>query len=186
MELYDKIIRIIDYNVIFSLVPMILILFLIEKVFKNKYPTQNALAIVKWIIISYTITTLTHFLVGISLYPDDYAFTNRATGPYKLYYWIMLFCSILLPFSLFLKKLATKFWYVALVAFGIKIGAYFELYVITVTSIHRDFLPDRFTTPIFTWIYNIGIVILQALIIVVIILAILRITVRRDSETSSE
>ncbi len=185
MDLYDRIIRIIDYNLIFCLIPMIVILYLIHITLKNRYQTLKALTVIKWVIIIYTIITVLHFIVGISFFPDKYAFTNRATGPYKLFYWLMFFSSSILPFTLFIKKLAHKFWYVLLVAFGIKIGVYFERYIIIITSIHRDYLPDRFPSPINIWTYSIAVITLQAFILIVILLAILKF-IDRDSSLRSE
>lgn len=176
MELYDKVVRIIDYNIIYCLIPMIIILFLIEKVFKNKYPTQRTLSVIKWIILLYAIMNSIHFISGIVFYNNEYAFTNRVKGPYKLFYWIMLFSATIFPLTLLIKRLAIKFWYILLVAFAMKIGAYFELYVITVTSIHRDYLPNKFPSPVLYWGYSMSTIIIQALILVIFIIGILKLT----------
>ena len=64
--------------------------------------------------------------------PDEYAFMNRATGPNAIAYWIMFLSALILPLTLFVKKLATIFWYVLLVAFAMKIGMYLERFVIIV------------------------------------------------------
>ncbi len=79
---------------------------------------------------------------------DEYAFINRATGPYAWAYWIMFLSALILPLTLFIKKIASKYWYVLLVAFGIKSGMYLERFVIIVTSFHRDYLPINLKTTI--------------------------------------
>lgn len=142
MELYDSFIHMVDVNIICCLPPIILFLILTEYFFKNKYATKGALKIVRWIIIIYTIITLLHFLIGMSLFSQEFAFNKRATGPYKIAYWVMFFSASILPFSLFEKKIATKFWYVLLVSFLMKVGVYFERFVIITTSMHRDYAPD--------------------------------------------
>ena len=59
----------------------------------------------------------------MALNPEEYAFINRATGPYAITYWLMFLSALILPFTLLIKKLASKFWYVLLVAFAMKIAA---------------------------------------------------------------
>jgi hypothetical protein len=112
--------------------------------------------------------------------PEKYAFIERATGPYKIAYWIMFLCALIFPFTLFYKKLASKFWYVLLVAFGMKIGFYFERYVIFVTSLHRDYLPSSYKSE-FTCLPNfgIGLFFLQGFIIAILSLGIFEIIKRR-------
>ena len=114
---------------------------LVELIFKNRFETKKVLNLIRWTIIIYTIITFTFYLIGMALNPDEYAFINRATGPYAWAYWIMFFGALILPLTLLIKKLASKFWYVILVAFGMKSGMYFERFVIITTSVHRDY-PD--------------------------------------------
>ena len=142
MELYYRIIEIIDANLIHCLIPIVLTLIIINYLFKERFETRKSLSLFRWIIITYSIITWTFYLFGMFMNPEKYSFIDRATGPYKIAYWIMFLCALFFPFTLFYKKLATKFWYVLLVAFGMKIGYYFERYVIFVTSLHRDYNPS--------------------------------------------
>ena len=142
MDVYDKIIRIIDVNIIYCLFPLTLAIILIETGFKNRFQTKKIFNLIRWVIITYTLITLSYYLYGLIFLPDRYAIIQRATGPYRMVYWLMLFCSTLLPLSLIFKKLAKKRWYILLVCMFIKIGAFFEIFVITVTSFHRDYLVD--------------------------------------------
>lgn len=185
MELYDWIINIVDVNLIYCLVPIILTLILIRVLFKNRFPTKKALNLVRWIIIGYTFITLIHFIIGISIYPEDFAFTNRATGPYKFAYWFMLLCGTVLPFTLFIKKLASKFGYVLLIAFLIKVGVYFERFVIITTSLHRDYVPDsRMSSFSDLPTYGISIFFLQGFIIGVLMVGILEIIEQKKRTTT--
>ncbi|WP_405569104.1 hypothetical protein [Winogradskyella sp. Asnod2-B02-A] len=148
MELYKRIVAIFDANLIYCLIPIILTLIYVELIFKNRFETKKVLNLIRWTIIFYTIITWTFYLIGMATTenPEEYAFINRATGPYAWAYWIMFVSAIILPLTLFIKKLASKFWYVILVAFGMKSGMYFERFVIIVTSFHRDYLPGNRNT----------------------------------------
>ena len=180
MELYDKIIRIVDVNIVYCLIPMILTLLLAELFFKHKFPTKNALNLIRWFILLYTAVTLTHFLIGITLNPENFAFTERATGPYKAAYWLMFVSAAILPFTLLIKRMASKFWYVLLIAFCMKIGVYFEQFVIITTSLHRDYLPGNVIPklPHFPG-FGISALILQGIVLAVLVLALLKLLERR-------
>ncbi len=143
MELYNKIINIVDENVILCLFPLILTLIIIELVFRNKFKTKQVLNLIRWGVVVYTIISILYFIIGITFFSDEFAFINRATGPYWIIYWLMFFSSTILPFTLLIRKLGTKPWYILFIAVFMKLGVYFERFVIIVTSIHRDYLPDN-------------------------------------------
>jgi hypothetical protein len=180
MELYNKILKIVDANLIYCLIPMILTLFLIETLFKNKFPTKKALRFIGWIILSYTAITLLHFVVGIILYPDKFEYIFRTTRPYKIFYWIIFLSATITPFTLLIKKLASKLWYVLLVAFLMKTGAYFEYFVIVTTSINRDYTPENSSSDLLNlWSFGLSMIILQSILLVILILGVLKITERK-------
>jgi hypothetical protein len=87
------------------------------------------------------------------------------------HYLTSLSFSLILPFTLVIKKLWTKFSYVLIVAFLMKIGFYFERYVIIVTSLHQDYLPQK-ENFLFenSFLYGIGMIFLQGMIITIITL----------------
>ena len=180
MDLYKQIIEIVDANIIFCLLPCILTLMLIRLLFKNRFKTDKALNIIRWFIIGYYLVTTTHYIFGMIFSPEEYAFINRATGPYWWAYWFMFICAIVLPFTLLIKKLASKYLYVLLVAVLIKSGAYFERFVIIVTSIHRDYLPPTDETsnwiPTITYIFLV--IFLQGFILAVLLLGIVELIER--------
>jgi len=191
MEIYKRIIEIIDANLIFCLIPIILTLILVNLIFKNRFETKKALNLIRWIIIFYTIITWTFYLIGMATTenPEEYAFLNRANGPYAWAYWIMFVSALILPLTLFIKKLASKFWYVLLVAFGMKSGMYFERFVIIVTSLHRDYLPNNGNSEldnrnidlIDLFSFGIGMTFLQGVIITILTLGIFEIIKRKKT-----
>ncbi|MFN0188933.1 MAG: hypothetical protein ACKVQV_09545 [Bacteroidia bacterium] len=182
MEFYKRFIEIVDANLIYCLIPIILTLILVELVFKNRFETKKALNLVRWTIIIYAIITGTITILGIAIYLDDSTFVNRATGPYKIAYWTMFLSSLILPFTLLVKKLATKFWYVLFVAFCMKIGNYFERFVIITTSLHRDYLPDNGNTEFADSImYIIGMILMQGMLIAILTLGVFEMTKKKKN-----
>ncbi|WP_299315104.1 hypothetical protein [uncultured Aquimarina sp.] len=190
MEIYKRIIEIIDVNLIFCLIPIILTLIFVKLIFKNRFETKKVLNLVCLTIISYTLITWTFYLIGMvtTENPEEYALLNRATGPYAWAYWIMFLSALILPLTLLIKKLASKFWYVLLVAFGMKSGMYFERFVIIVTSFHRDYLPNNVGTEfdnrnvelIDLFSFGIGMTFLQGIIITILTLGIFEIIKRKN------
>ncbi len=192
MDIYKRIIEIIDANLIYCLVPMILTLILVELFFKNRFETKKTLNLICGTIIVYTAITWTFYLIGMAMSPNEYAFINRATGPYAFAYWIMFLSALILPFTLLIKRLASKFWYVILVAFGMKIGMYFERFVIIVISFHRDYLPyngnseleNRNIELIDIFSFGIGMIFLQGIIITILTLGMFEIIKRKKLRTT--
>ena len=72
---------------------------------------------------------------------EQFAFKNRAFGPYAWAFWTMVFCNCVAPQVLWFKKARTNLVVVFIVAFFANIGMWFERFVIIVTSLTRDFLP---------------------------------------------
>jgi len=67
---------------------------------------------------------------------------NRMTGPYAFTYWTLIFCNLVLPQVLWLKKIRTNVVWLFVVAVDVLVGMWLERYVIVVVSLHRDFLPS--------------------------------------------
>lgn len=72
---------------------------------------------------------------------EIYAFTNRAFGPYAWSYWIMMTCNVVIPQLFWFRKVRRSILAMFIISIFVNIGMWFERYVITVTSLHRDFLP---------------------------------------------
>lgn len=74
---------------------------------------------------------------------ETFAFINRATGPYAWSYWIMVTCNVIIPQIFWFKKARRSIPVMFVVSIFVNIGMWFERFVITVTSLHRDFLPTN-------------------------------------------
>lgn len=72
---------------------------------------------------------------------EQFVFLNRAFGPYAWSYWIMVFCNVVFPQLFWMKKVRRHIPTMFVISIFVNIGMWFERYVITVTSLHRDFLP---------------------------------------------
>ena len=83
---------------------------------------------------------------------EQYAFYNRALGPYKWAYISMMTCNVISPQVFWFKKIRRSVFYSFLLSIFVNIGMWFERFVIIVTSLHRDFLPSswNYFTP--TWV----------------------------------
>ena len=138
MRLDNEIITFIDENLIYCLVPMILTLKLIDFFFKDRFQIKKALNLIRWLIISYAIITIIHFLIGLTINSDELELISRVTGPYKIAYLLIFMCATILPLILINNKLASKSFYLLLVGVLMKIGWYIERFIIVVTSFHRD------------------------------------------------
>lgn len=124
--------------------------------------TRKALNLEDYITVSHVesmnkIIILTGSIVGIAYLTEffmawysgveyeQYAFFNRAFGPYAWAYWIMMTCNVITPQLFWFKKIRTSLWATFIISIFINIGMWFERFVIIVTSLHRDFLPSSWT-----------------------------------------
>lgn len=73
---------------------------------------------------------------------EQYAFINRATGPYWWAYWSMMSCNLLAPQVFWFKWARTTPWFIFMMSIVVNVGMWFERFVIIVTSLHRDYLPS--------------------------------------------
>jgi molybdopterin-containing oxidoreductase family membrane subunit len=90
---------------------------------------------------------------------EKFMMWNRMTGPYAPFYWMLILCNILIPQSLWSKKVRTNpliLWFVSIV---INIGMWLERFVIVITSLHRDFLPSSwgyYAPTVWDWAVYVG------------------------------
>jgi len=77
---------------------------------------------------------------------EQYAFLNRAAGPFAWAYWTMMSCNLLVPQLLWLRRLRTNLGVLFALSILVNVGMWFERFVIIVTSLHRDFLPSSWST----------------------------------------
>jgi Ni/Fe-hydrogenase subunit HybB-like protein len=73
---------------------------------------------------------------------ERYMIWNRMTGPYGLFYWLLILCNGLVPQLLWMKKIRSNLLVLWLISIVVSIGMWLERFVIIVTSLHRDFLPS--------------------------------------------
>ena len=73
---------------------------------------------------------------------EGFTFINRAAGPYAWAYWIMVSCNVITPQLFWVRKIRTSVTASFILSIFVNIGMWFERFVITVTSLHRDFLPS--------------------------------------------
>jgi len=76
---------------------------------------------------------------------EQYAFLNRATGPYWWAYLLMMSCNVFSPQFMWFKKLRTSIMFSFFISIVVNVGMWFERFVIIVTSLHRDYLPSSWT-----------------------------------------
>jgi hypothetical protein len=68
--------------------------------------------------------------------------SNRALGPYKVYYYCLIFCNILTPQLMWFKAVRQNPGIMWIIAFIIQCGMWLERFVIVITSLSRDFMPS--------------------------------------------
>ena len=183
MELYDSIKKIIDSNLYSCLIPLLLNILFIELFFKNRFKTKQVLQLIRWFLIFYFTIGILHYFIGIAFFPEKFSFIERATGPYRWAYWLMTFSAVVLPMTLFYKKWALNPFYLIFIAFFMKIGLYFERFVIIVTSYHRDYAPyqSHFDSISFWWL-AVLLKILEGFVIAVLLLAIFEFIATRKTK----
>jgi molybdopterin-containing oxidoreductase family membrane subunit len=82
---------------------------------------------------------------------ERFVFVNRAFGPYGWAYWVMVSCNVLIPQVFWFKALRRSIPVMFVVSIFVNIGMWFERFVITVTSLHRDFLPSSWGMYAWSW-----------------------------------
>lgn len=82
---------------------------------------------------------------------ERFVFVNRAFGPYGWSYWMMVTCNVLIPQVFWFRKMRRSIPVMFVVSIFVNIGMWFERFVITVTSLHRDFLPSSWGMYAWSW-----------------------------------
>jgi molybdopterin-containing oxidoreductase family membrane subunit len=67
---------------------------------------------------------------------------NRQFGPYGFIYWLLLLCNVVVPWTLWSKKLRNNLAWIFIVCMFINVGMWLERFVIIVMSLNRDFTPS--------------------------------------------
>jgi molybdopterin-containing oxidoreductase family membrane subunit len=66
---------------------------------------------------------------------------NRMFGPYGYLYWLLILCNVIVPWTLWSKKLRDNLTWIFIVSMFINVGMWLERFVIIVMSLNRDFNP---------------------------------------------
>ncbi len=99
---------------------------------------------------AYAVEFFTAWYSGHSF--EQFAFMNRALGPYSWAFGVMVFCNVVAPQLFWFKKCRTNLWIMMFVAMCVNVGMWFERFVIVITSLHRDFLPSSWAMFKPTWV----------------------------------
>ncbi len=83
---------------------------------------------------------------------EQFVFRNRPLGNYTVGFWTMVFCNCIGPQVLWIKKCRENLWWIMFAAMCVNIGMWFVRFVITVTSLSRDFLPGSWAQFHPTWV----------------------------------
>ena len=83
---------------------------------------------------------------------EQYAFANRALGPYAWAYWIMMSCNVISPQLFWSRYLRRNIAFTFFMSIIINIGMWYERFVLIVTSLHRDYLPSNWAIYEASWV----------------------------------
>jgi molybdopterin-containing oxidoreductase family membrane subunit len=67
---------------------------------------------------------------------------SRMTGPYKVVYWMLIFCNFLTPQIFWFRPLRRNIFLLFVASIIINVGMWTERFVIIITSLSRDFMPS--------------------------------------------
>jgi Ni/Fe-hydrogenase subunit HybB-like protein len=73
---------------------------------------------------------------------EGFVMLNRLFGPYKMAYWALLLCNVVIPQALWFKSVRTTVPALFVISLIVNVGMWLERFVIIVLSLHRDFLPS--------------------------------------------
>ncbi|MBU1098962.1 MAG: polysulfide reductase NrfD [Bacteroidetes bacterium] len=135
------------------------VLIFIRKIFNYEYiipidtlERMNKIILLTSMMVGYAYS-MEFFIAWYSgVQPEQFAFINRAFGPYAWAYWIMVSCNVIFPQLFWIKKIRRSVPYMFAIAVFVNVGMWFERFVITVTSLSRDYLPSSWAyyTPTLT------------------------------------
>lgn len=137
---------------IFSGFAMVMTLMvIIRKIYKlNDFVTDNHMDAIARILIFISLIMGTAYVteIFIAWYSgNEYElFTflkNRMTGDYKIQFWTMILCNVIMPQLFWFKKVRRSQAGLLLISILINLGMWFERYIIVITSLSKDFLPSN-------------------------------------------
>jgi len=85
---------------------------------------------------------------------EGFVLLNRLFGPYKVYYWALILCNVVIPQALWFKRVRTNVPLLFVISLIINVGMWLERFVIIVISLSRDFLTSswgRYAPTFWDW-----------------------------------
>lgn len=83
---------------------------------------------------------------------EQFAFYNRALGPYWWSYFAMMTCNVITPQFFWVKRMRRSVLVTFILSIVVNIGMWFERFVIIATTLHRDFLPSSWSYYSPSWV----------------------------------
>ncbi|MEO1435095.1 MAG: NrfD/PsrC family molybdoenzyme membrane anchor subunit [Bacteroidota bacterium] len=83
---------------------------------------------------------------------EQFAFYNRALGPYWWSYFAMMTCNVITPQFFWVKKFRRSIMWTFVLSIVVNIGMWFERFVIIATTLARDYLPSSWSYYVPTWV----------------------------------
>ncbi len=125
----------------------------LDKVVTERHlENMNKVLLVTGLMVSYGYL-MEHFIAWYSGNPYEmYVFANRAGGPYRWVYFVMLLCNVVVPQTFWWKKARTNVAWMFVASLLVNVGMWTERFIIIVTSLHRDFLPSSWGMYFPTWV----------------------------------
>jgi molybdopterin-containing oxidoreductase family membrane subunit len=126
-------------------------------------PMRRSLGLDRWITVDHfegiakillftsLIVTYTYLVEhGLALYGDNPfehdQFLYRATGDYRVLYWIMIVCNSLLPLTLFVRRWRRSLPWLFTLGILVNVGMWLERFVLIVASLSHDYDPYAWGT----------------------------------------
>lgn len=81
-----------------------------------------------------------------------YMSVGAATGPYWWAFWALILCNIVIPSTLWFKKIRTNWILSFIISIVINVGMWFERFDIIVIDLNHDYLPSSWTMFYPTWV----------------------------------
>ncbi len=83
---------------------------------------------------------------------EQFAFYNRALGPYWWAYFAMMTCNLVSPQIFWFRKMRRNVFVTFVMSIFVNIGMWFERFVIIATTLARDYLPSSWSYYVPSWV----------------------------------
>ena len=94
-----------------------------------------------------------HFIGWYSHNPyESFAYFNKRFGPYAFFFWLQIFCNVLVPQLFWIKRLRTNVLVTWFAAVLVNVGMWTERFMIITPPLGRDFLPSSWAMFFPTWV----------------------------------